>query len=160
MTAGRRRAPPPTPMGRALRWLSIRDRSEAELRRKLREAEVAPEQIDATLERLRSLGYLDDERFARSRARALLGRGRHGPRAVSSKLAQAGLARDSVAQAVSEAMASCDELAMARGVIDRKYPQAPGNPDARVRAKAMRFLLGRGFNASVARQAVRSPKDS
>src|SRR5690606_15300512 len=46
-------------------FLSYRPRSEAEIRQNLLEKEVAPAVIDAALERLQDLGYVDDRAFTR-----------------------------------------------------------------------------------------------
>jgi regulatory protein len=57
----------------ALRILNYRFNSEAELRKKLRTKKFEPEDVDATIERLRREKWLDDIRFAsafvRTRAR-------------------------------------------------------------------------------------------
>lgn len=50
---------------RALNFLSYRPRSEAEVRRKLREKNVEDEVIEVVVERLTRTGLLDDREFAR-----------------------------------------------------------------------------------------------
>jgi len=74
----------------ALRILNYRFNSETELRRKLRAKRFEPAVIDATLARLHSEKWLDDERFAgalvRTRARRGLGALR-----IKSELAAAGV---------------------------------------------------------------------
>ena len=160
MSPGGRRTAPATPFDRALRLLAVRDRSRTELVRRLRRAEVSPADIDATLERLGRLGYLDDERFARSRAKSLLGGGKYGPRAVAFKLAQAGVAAEVRRAAVAEAMTDGDELTSARELLGHKYPSAAGSADPRLKARALRFLLGRGFSPSVARKLLRASRES
>nr|NIS40343.1 hypothetical protein [Desulfuromonadales bacterium] len=47
-----------------------RDRSTAELAKKLRERSFGNREIESVLNRCIELGYLDDERFAATRARA------------------------------------------------------------------------------------------
>src|SRR6266545_2327844 len=58
----------------ALRYLAARARSEAQVRDRLRRAELGLE-ADAAVAWLVGLGYLDDVAYARSRARALGGAG-------------------------------------------------------------------------------------
>ena len=155
-STGRRRAkaPPPTAFAQALRWLTVRDRSEAELRTKLKRAKHLPEQIEAAVLRLRALGYLDDARFARVRAESLIARGRLGPRGAAARLAAAGLSREQVQTAVGSAMKDRDELALARAALLRKHPGAVGSDDPKLRARAVRFLLGRGFSGAVVGRAL------
>jgi regulatory protein len=140
---------------RALRLLSIRDHAEVELRRKLRKAEHEPAEIDAAIERVRALGYLDDARFARVRASALVSQGRLGPRGVREKLRQAGVKDELVSAALSGAMEGRDELELARDLIARKHPAAIGSRDQKLRARAARFLASRGFSTDVIFKALR-----
>ena len=153
-TAGPRKAPPPSAYALCLRWLTVRDRTEVELRRKLGQKELAPHEIDAAIERVRGLGYLDDARFAQVRADGLLARGRLGPRGVAARLAAAGLSREQVAAAIRQAMEGRSELALARAALVKKHPAAVGTSDAKLRSKAVRFLLGRGFSADAAGKAL------
>src|SRR6266851_3425093 len=51
-------------VGRAINYLSFRPRSQEEVRRYLRKKETPPEIIEAVLERLQRLDYLDDRSFA------------------------------------------------------------------------------------------------
>ncbi|MBS2028349.1 MAG: RecX family transcriptional regulator [Deltaproteobacteria bacterium] len=147
-------AAPPSALDQALRWLAVRDRTEGELRLKLKRKSYPADQIAAALERLRGLGYLDDARFARGRAEALLSRGRLGPRGVESRLLAAGLDRELISTAVRNAMATRDELSLARAALARRHPEAPGTPDRKLRSKAVRFLLGRGFSSDVVSRAL------
>ena len=62
-------------MERAARALRSRDLSAAELDARLDRANVAPAARAETIARLSDAGAVDDERFARSRAQALAGRG-------------------------------------------------------------------------------------
>lgn len=145
----KRGAPPPSAYGVLLRLLTVRDRTERELRQRLARKGFTISEAEAALERVRGLGYLDDARFAAGRAEGLLGRRGLGPRAVRARLAAAGVGREQAQAAVAQAMASRDELALARAALSRKHPGAAASDDPKVRARAARFLLGRGFGAGV-----------
>src|SRR5258707_15503772 len=73
----------------ALRILSYRFNSEAELRRKLRSKRFEADDIDEALARLRGEGWLDDDRFAASFVRARSAR-RVGPLRIRRELGAAG----------------------------------------------------------------------
>ena len=111
-------------------------------------------QADAVVAWLRDLGYLDDEAYARARARALTAPGRLGPRAAERRLQAAGVpapaARAAVAAALSE---DGGEAARCTALAERRARGTPlGALDDRARARLARFLLGRGFSgAAVAR---------
>lgn len=147
----RKPAPPPTAYGTALRLLTLRERTESELRLKLRRKQFEPAEIDAAIERVRQLGYLDDARFAKGRAEALLSRGRLGPRAVAARLAASGVERNQAREAVSNAMSERDELTLAKAALRKKSVDLQ---DPKARARAARFLLGRGFSSDVVRRAL------
>jgi regulatory protein len=140
---------------RALKLLTIRDHAEVELRRKLRRAQHPPEEIDRAIERVRALGYLDDARFAASRARALVVEGRNGPRAVALKLRQAGVDEATVRSAVEHAMEGQDQVAVARALIEKKHPDALRGDDPKAKARAARFLASRGFGSDVVYKVLR-----
>ena len=59
------------PLELAARALKHRDRSRNELDRRLEEAGIAADEREQTLATLERIGYLDDRRFAATRARTL-----------------------------------------------------------------------------------------
>lgn len=137
----------------ALRFLAAAARTEQQVRARLAKAGL-PDQADAVVAWLRDLRYLDDEAYARARARALTAPGRLGPRAAERRLLAAGVpgaaARAAVAAALSE---DGGEAARCRALAERRARGTPlGALDDRARARLARFLLGRGFSgAAVAR---------
>jgi regulatory protein len=98
----------------ALRLLSVRARSEAELRRRLAMRQIPPPDIDAEIDRLKRVGLLDDEAFAQAwvaNRRATAPRGR---RLLRAELAGKGIASESVAAATQDLDDSDAALALAR----------------------------------------------
>jgi regulatory protein len=162
----RRRAGPEeaqgTPLERAramaLRVLAFHARTEAQLRARLDRAGLA-DQVDEVLPWLRRLGYVDDTAWARARARALLA-ARSGPRRVEERLRAAGIPAAAARAAVSEAVVERageggGELALCRAALSAKLRGAdPDDLDERARARAARFLLGRGFSGAVVARAL------
>jgi len=141
-----------------LRLLAVRARSQHELRLALeRKGFSAPVQ-DQVLEKLRGLGYLDDERFAQDRAAALLRRGKFGPAQVLQRLKAHGLEGTVARQALSTASDAVefDALATARQVLERRgllgRPLSP-----REHARAGRLLHSRGFSEDVIERVLGEP---
>lgn len=98
----------------ALRLLSVRSRSEAEIRRRLAMRQIQPADIDAEVERLKRVGLLDDEAFAQawvSDRRAMAPRGR---RLLRSELAGKGIAAEWATAATQDLDDSESALALAR----------------------------------------------
>ncbi len=141
---------------RALQWLSQREHSRSELRRKLLRCRSAadapaggganPDVVDQVLDALQQQGWLSDERFVASRVRTRAPR--QGLQRIRAELARHGLGLD----ADSAAALRESELARAHAVWQRKF----GRPaaDAVERARQMRFLAGRGFAAEVIGRVV------
>jgi regulatory protein len=139
--------------GRALRLLSGREHSRAELERKLRTHETEPGELARALDELEAKGFINEQRVLESvvhRRASRLGASR-----VKQELQAKGLDPAAVADAVAALRGT--ELERAREVWRKKF----GEPatDAAGRAKHMRFLLARGFGAEVVRRVVSGRDD-
>ena len=135
--------------GRALRHLSQREHSRAELVRKLSSHEEVPGELTQVLDDLHAKGFIDENRVLESvvnHRSPKLGNGR-----IKQELQAKGLAPAAVAQAMLDLKDS--EFARAQGVWQRKF----GAPavDANARAKHYRFLLTRGFSSEVVSKVVK-----
>lgn len=149
----------PSLKGRALRHLARREHSRRELERKLADhvedtpEASAAEQIRAALDDLAARGLQSDARVAET---LLAGAGqRLGSRRIAHTLREKGLAPELVGAAVAQARGG--ELERARAVWQRRFGTPPA--DAAERARQMRFLAGRGFDAEVIRRVVRAAED-
>ncbi len=138
----------PSLKSRALRLLSAREHSRAELQRRLQPHETTPGELAAALDELQAKGFLSEERVVQSvlhrRASKL------GTQRVKAELQAKGLPPELVAEAVDGLLQS--EQARALEVWRRKFG-APAT-DPRERAKQMRFLAARGFSGDVIRRVV------
>ena len=135
--------------GRALRLLSQREHSRAELVRKLTPHEEVPGELAQTLDDLQAKGFIDETRVLESvlnHRAAKLGNGR-----IKQELQAKGLAPAAITQAMLNLKDS--ELARAQVVWQKKF----GKPatDANERAKHYRFLLTRGFSAAVVGKVIK-----
>ena len=135
--------------GRALRLLSQREHSRAELVRKLSPHEEVPGELAQVLDDLHAKGFIDEARVLESvvnHRASKLGNGR-----IKQELQAKGLAPESVAQAMLDLKGS--EFARAQNIWQKKF----GTPatDANQRAKHYRFLLTRGFSSEVVRKVVK-----
>ena len=134
--------------GRALRLLSGREHSRAELERKLKPHEEEPGTLAKALDELQAKGFISEQRVVESvlnRRSAKLGAAR-----IKQELQSKGLAPEAVLEAVDRLRAT--ELERAREVWRKKFGTAPA--DAAERAKHMRFLAGRGFGGDAIRKVV------
>ncbi len=123
--------------------LARREHSYYELREKLLHKFNDAKCVDAALEWVSELGYLDDARFAGMFVRSSVSKGR-GPERITRELQQKGVA----AHIVEDALAECDVnwLTLAEEVLRRKFP-VPAQ-EYKDKAKQMRYLQYRGFTMS------------
>lgn len=145
--------------GRALRYLSQREHSRAELEHKLaRYVEDLPDasaqqQIAAALDDLAAKDLLSE---ARAAASVLNGQGRrYGSRRLRQTLQSKGLDAELVAHTLAQAGET--ELDRAREVWRRRFGEPAA--DASGRARQMRFMAGRGFTGDVIRRAMQPAED-
>jgi len=133
----------------ALRLLSVRMRSAWELRTRLSKRRFRPDAIESALKDLERVGLVDDRKFARL---FLESRARRRPRSYSvlrSELRSRGVAPEVVEEAVAEMQAEVSEAEMARRALGSRMERMRGvSPEGR-RARAERFLAGKGFSRSV-----------
>jgi len=134
--------------GRALRLLSTREHSRAELERKLAPYEEEPGALAKVLDTLQAKDFINEGRVLESvihRRSAKLGAQR-----IKQELQAKGLEPEAVARALDTLRVS--EVERAREVWRKKFGQPP--VDASERAKQMRFLAGRGFGGDAIRRVV------
>jgi regulatory protein len=134
--------------GRALRLLSGREHSRAELEKKLRGHEETPGELAQALDELQAKGFINEQRVVESvihRRAARLGAGR-----VKQELQAKGISAEAVAEAVQGLRGT--ELQRAREVWRKKFGEPAA--DAAGRVKQMRFLASRGFGAEAIRRVV------
>lgn len=137
------------------RYATTRARLAGYLARKLRERGFAGDDpgVAGLVERLASLGYLNDQSFAEARARSLARRG-YGARRVDQALRAAGVEEgDRRAAAPDAAAGAAAAIAYARR--RRIGAFAAEDADRTLRDKWLASLLRAGHDAAVARALVR-----
>ncbi len=147
------------PYSVALRLLTLRDRSTTELAGKLRERGFGTADVEAAVGRCVALGYLNDERFAASRARALVDSGRAvGIRALN-ELRKAGIDRGLAEMALAEAESAADLPALLDAVRRRKYPDFDfDRATDREKNRVVSYLQRRGFPVSMILDVLKNSK--
>jgi regulatory protein len=127
---------------RALRFLSYRPRSEAEVRRYLQDKRVPPAIEAEVVERLTAVGLLDDQAFARywvENRESFNPRGRH---ALRYELRQKGLNEETITLALEDID---EEDSAYRALISRSRRMPPLDRGS-FRKKLGSFLRRRGFS--------------
>lgn len=131
---------------RALDYLAHKPRTEQEVRRKLRERDVAPFVVDQVIARLQELDYLDDEAYAHEYAHNRFSNKGYGPIRIRRELEERGVNRAVADAAVDDLFAEEDATAAAREHAENRWPRLAGEDDPRRRKQKMyRYLRRRGF---------------
>jgi regulatory protein len=138
-------------LDRALHFLETRPRSEREVRTRLTQAGFSPELLDGVVERLNTMGLIDDAAFARywidNRERF----SPRGTRMIKAELFQKGLKSEVIAEQVEGAI---DEEAGARGIALRQAPRWSKLDRNTFRQKMWSFLSRKGFGYDVIQPVI------
>jgi len=139
----------PSLKGRALRLLSQREHSRAELERKLKKYEEEPGTLAQALDELAAKDFISEARVVQSvlhQRAARLGAAR-----VRQELLHKGIAPEAVAEAVAGLQGN--EFERALEVWKRRFGELP--QEATERARQVRFLMARGFAGAVVAKVLR-----
>jgi regulatory protein len=141
---------------RALRWLTARELSEAQVRSRLAQKGYTEIAIQPALERLIRDRTVDDRRAATAVARTEARVRRHGPHRVMGKLIAMHIDRDLAKEIVRELFSDEDEEALlARTLEIRLRGNRERLNDPRERRKILAYLVRQGFSAAAAAAAIR-----
>ncbi len=122
----------------AVRLLSMRAYSRAELSERLSRRGYAPDEAASALDRLEQLGYIDEEAYAESLVRRYAAKG-YGVRAIPAQLRAHGLP----SEAIDRAMSGYEPDGGRLSALAQKLLRGDGSDASRRRVTAA--LLRRGF---------------
>ena len=130
---------------RALRYLTRREHSRAELARKLAPHAESPQALELLLAELAQRKQLSDERYAETRAHWLSRK--YGAAKIRHDLKAHGVADAVIARVSTEG-----DLEKAKAILARKYREPAATREEK--AKRARFLQSRGFSYDVIRRLI------
>lgn len=137
------------------RYLSIRNRSEKEIRDYLTKKNAGQEVIEKIVTSLKDKKFLNDALFARA---WVLNRARLKPKGkalLKLELRQKGIAEDIISTVLEEAQEEIpSELEQAKKLIGKRMERLSGKPRQEVYAKVGAFLTRRGFSWGIAKKAI------
>ena len=136
---------PLSALEKAMRLLTVRALSEAELTKKLRDAGFPAEEVDKAVEVCRKHRYVDDSMLAEDYTNLLRMRNT-GSRLIKQKLIRRGLGSEIIDQQLPEDSSESAEREAALRALDYKWRLLSRETDLRKkREKTFRYLAGRGF---------------
>lgn len=137
------------------RYLSIRNRSEKEMRDYLSKKKASIEIIDQVISLLKEQKFLDDESFAKSWVRSRARLRPKGKSVLKMELKQKGIAEEIIAVVLAEEQEDIpDELTQAKQLIAKRIERFHGKSRQEVYQKVGNFLARRGFSWGIAKKAI------
>lgn len=134
----------------ALRLLAMQQRSEKDLRDRLKRRGLRQAAVDAAVTRMQELGYLNDAAYARSYVEARQASTPRSRRALSFELSRHGVDRELAGEAVSE----LSDADAAYNAAQRRL-RALRNLDRQAFTRRLgNFLAARGFSYGTARATI------
>jgi regulatory protein len=130
----------------AMKYLQMRLHSSAELRRKLVRREYGEAVIDGVIADLLRMGYLDDARFAKTKAMSAAEHKHHGRRRAFMELIKAGVKKDVADAALNDVYEKTDSSAAARMLAEKKAGSLKKLEPVVARRRLAGMLMRRGFD--------------
>jgi regulatory protein len=138
----------------AMKSLERRLHSRAELEKKLKQKEYDAATIAAVLDNLERMGYVDDARFARTKALSAAQHKHHGHRRARLELMKAGVPDAVARKAIEDVYDPHDSLAVARTLAQKKAPHLRKLNPVVARRRLAGMLLRRGFDYETVRPVI------
>lgn len=110
------------PRAAALRLLTGRDRTEAELQKKLLQLGFSAEQVEDARDYCREYGYLNDQRYALERSRMLMRTGRGIGSKILFDLRNRGIAEATAQAALEQISEEFDAHQLLQEQLERRFP--------------------------------------
>ena len=138
----------------AYRQLTIRPRSRKELADKLRDREFPDHIVDAVLEHVTRLGYLDDAQFSAQWAASRVRSRGFGRRRLEQELRIKGISRDIIKDTLNKLLEDAPESDTARKEAEKKLRTLTRfEPEVR-RRRLAGFLERKGFSSEIIRSII------
>lgn len=138
----------------AMRLLQQRLHSRSELARKLTRREYGPGVIDDVLADLARLGYVDDARFAKTKALSAAQNKHHGRRRAFIELMKSGVTDTTARLATQDVYESHDSMAAARELAMKKAPSLRRLDPVTARRRLVGMLQRRGYTYDEIRPVI------
>ena len=137
-----------------LKMLARRELSEEQVRQRLARKGYQAGAIDEAIARLREERAIDDERVAEAIARTETSVRRRGKLRVRMQIERAGIAKAIAKRAVDETFDAIDDAALLDASLAKRLRGRETIADEREFQRLYRYLIGQGFDAERALNAL------
>lgn len=132
-----------------LNLLKQSDKTEMQLRQKLKEGGFPPFAIDGAIAYAAAFHYIDDERYTKNYLE--MGGRRKSRRRMEMELLQKGIDREQIRQCMEEVENGEDEAAFS---LLKKRASGKNWADEKIQRRIMQYLAGQGFSYETIRNSV------
>jgi len=146
--------PPRRLLGRALRYIARKDRTEREMELYLLRRRTNPDEVRKVMEYLRRWGYLDDVRVALNWGRDRIDHAHWGPARLAQELGRRGVDPEIIQGVVGELFSQRTEEELARGAAEHYLRTHPGLGGERKMRRLAGYLGRRGYSPQLIRKIV------
>lgn len=138
----------------AMKLIGLRRRSEAEVRKRLKDKGCAGELINETVTELYHYKYMDDTAFAESYIHDRINFHPSGRFVIKNELKKSGIAPAIIEEKLDELLNEKKELELAERLVDKKLRTTSLEDKKKLRARIVYHLQSRGFSSKIISQAL------
>jgi regulatory protein len=143
----------------ALRYLSYRQRTEYELRKKLSENKHKPRIIEFTIDNFKRIGLVNDQEFAENFSNATLKKKAVGRTLLKHRLLNKGIPKDIVAQIIEKTFKGINEkdnaIQIAKKQLKKYETRKTKSTVKQNQVRLSNFLAQRGFSWDIISQIMK-----
>ncbi|MEI7792553.1 MAG: regulatory protein RecX [Candidatus Berkelbacteria bacterium] len=140
-----------TPQEYVINLLKIRERSEGEIRQKMKLKGYFLEEVESVVSFMKERNFLDDSRFTKLYVRSKRLTGQYGKHSIRCRLKSFQIAEEIVENELAE-ITQEEELAIAKNLAEKWL--AKKQEKDRTYEKLGRFLMGRGFGYDLIKKVL------
>ena len=130
-----------------IKYISYKQRTSKEVADKLKNLEHTPDQIDEAVEKLKEMGFLDDERYAEEFVDTR--QVRYGRKRIFLELRKRGISEHIAEKALNDILDVDTGYQTALELARKKYAQCEGLENQKAAARIQGMLLRKGYSYDV-----------
>lgn len=138
---------------RALHFLTFRMRSEFEVKKKLLDADFGEAVVLEAIQKLKSLGFLNDETFSKALLNTQKATGKKGPKSIRQEMRKKGIDKDLQEEIIS-GYSEQEQISIATELAEKVIRTERGKTPFQVKQKIQDTLLRKGYGFDIIGQVV------
>jgi regulatory protein len=139
----------------ALNYLNYKQRTEKEIRKKLKEKKISEKSTDKIISILKDLKFLNDDQYAKMYLEEKLANNPKGKRVIAMKLAEKGISKEVINNVIDSKYSEDTEIKKAKELLSKYLKKVRAKSESDKRQKCYRYLLSRGFDYEIVKSACK-----